>query len=182
MTTPNPEPKLEQRHFEALERLNAMALSAFEPAMCAALAELPAILRALVEENARLRESLRFYAIPVVYMPDSIGRVPDLTDVARNALEEIAPQAPACNRPTIACSYPECGEGCRHRAETQAPAVGDDMVLVPRDLVRFLLGEAQLNDIWFGAKSVGDKHNFWWRANLRAAMNAATTKEPRHGE
>jgi hypothetical protein len=60
VTTPNPEPKLSERHFAALERVNAMALSAFEPAMCAALAELPAILRALVDEIARLRDSIAY--------------------------------------------------------------------------------------------------------------------------
>jgi len=40
----------------------------------------------LWRERDQLREALKFYANPEVYRPDSIGRVLDLTDVARAAL------------------------------------------------------------------------------------------------
>jgi hypothetical protein len=70
VTTPNPEPKLEQRHFEALEyaaaRIYGLSLG-LDPdwekilkETSATLTELPAILRALVDEIARLRDSIAY--------------------------------------------------------------------------------------------------------------------------
>jgi hypothetical protein len=57
VTTPKPEPKLEQRHFEALA-LVIRTTHAFGSGVSGPLAELPAILRAQVEEIARLRADL----------------------------------------------------------------------------------------------------------------------------
>ena len=39
-----------------------------------------------LNEALRMRRALKFYANPEVYLPDSTGRVPDLTRVAKDAL------------------------------------------------------------------------------------------------
>jgi hypothetical protein len=61
MTTPNPEPKLEQRHYDALDATPFMYTSGIlnsEKEVHKALDEIPAIVRALVAENERLRDSV----------------------------------------------------------------------------------------------------------------------------
>jgi exonuclease VII small subunit len=52
------------------------------------LAEANARVKELEAENARLREALQFYANPVVYQPDSVGRLDDLTSFAQKALNQ----------------------------------------------------------------------------------------------
>lgn len=42
----------------------------------------------LEADNARLREALQFYANSVVYQPDSVGRLDDLTSFAQKALNQ----------------------------------------------------------------------------------------------
>lgn len=47
---------------------------------------------------------------------------------------------------------------------------------VPREhpIFAFLLGEASWAGVWFGDKPEGESRgNFWWRADLRAALDAA---------
>jgi hypothetical protein len=54
----------------------------------------------------------------------------------------------------------------------------DGWVLVPRELVRFLLGETAFDGLWFGdipryVKGDARHGQFWWRHDLRAALAAA---------
>lgn len=53
-----------------------------------------------------------------------------------------------------------------------------DGVVVPREVVLFLLGEGPLEeDVWWG-EDVPGYSRYWWRKPLRAALLAAA-KEPR---
>ncbi len=52
-----------------------------------------------------------------------------------------------------------------------------DGVVVPRDVVLFLLGEGTLDGVWFGGAATA-RYSYWWRKPLRDALLAAA-KEPR---
>jgi hypothetical protein len=86
-TTPNEAPVLEQRHWDALQYVTDLLSRKYvmEPSRSQEICELPAILRALVAENARLKTE-----------KDELLRALKLSGgVARKALEELAAHAPA---------------------------------------------------------------------------------------
>ena len=79
-----------------------------------------------------------------------------------------APFCPVCNPEMVARRSPDASGGGE---------VTTDMVLVPRELVLFLLGEGEWKGrdfgdaaLVFGGKRVG---RYWWRTDLRAALSAA---------
>jgi len=57
-------------------------------------------------------------------------------------------------------------------AALSSQSVGAGEVAVPIALVKFLLGEAPLENVWFGDPHVKRNALFWWRTQLRAAMPA----------
>ena len=52
-----------------------------------------------------------------------------------------------------------------------------DWVLVPREVVDFLMGEGELQGVWFGETPAGESRWWFWRKHLRHAKDAALAAE-----
>jgi len=61
-------------------------------------------------------------------------------------------------------------------ALTQLAALRDGYVMVPKPVIKFLLGEDLLRGCFFGEKPPSEKGQFWWRKELVIA--AQTTEKP----
>jgi hypothetical protein len=51
----------------------------------------------------------------------------------------------------------------------EAAAALERGVWVPEEMVKFLLGEGDLDGVWFGEEKPGVIGRFWWRKQLRNA-------------
>lgn len=61
------------------------------------------------------------------------------------------------------------------RAAGRASAEPEGFVLVPRELVAFLNGEAAIDGVWYGERHPDHKGMFWWRKALMAAAAPTPT-------
>lgn len=73
-----------------------------------------------------------------------------------------------------ACEDKEVGD--KIAAALNAAKQPAEGVMVPRDLVTFLLGGSTLDGAWFGDPNPTGRGRLWWREKLRAALNAGDVR------
>ncbi len=64
--------------------------------------------------------------------------------------------------------------------DTQPQPKRDPLTDEQKDIINFLLGASDIDDVWFGDKHPTEKGQFWWRNRLRKAFQDAdhNIKEP----
>ncbi len=76
-------------------------------------------------------------------------------------------------------NHGECGDNdeiTEERLDAMFTQLSDDK----KDIINFLLGESDIDDVWFGDRHPTEKGQFWWRNRLRKAFQDAdyNIKEP----
>ena len=66
-------------------------------------------------------------------------------------------------------------------SKTEVTPSKSDGVLLP-DIIRFLLGEAPYEGVWYGDKHPTRRGSFWWRTPLRELHTRAPLPQGEEGE